>query len=88
MIFAVKNKFVELHKIQRSFDAYPILVPTILVTLKEIQSEKFYLISINLQSVNWKLFLFILENPIPVPHKIYLICPKLILVKTVQSLKG
>ena len=47
MIFAVNNKFVELHKIQRSFDAYPTPVPTMLITLKEIQMEKFCLISIN-----------------------------------------
>ena len=63
MIFAVINKIVELHKIQRSFDAYPTPVPTMLVTLKEIQSEKFLLIGINPLSAHWKFFLFILENP-------------------------
>ena len=71
MIFAVNNKFVELQKIQRSFDAYPTPVPTMLVTLKEIQSEKICLISINTLSVHWKFFLFILENPNCVPHNIY-----------------
>ena len=71
MIFAVKNKFVELQKIQRSFDAYPTPVPTMLVTLKGIQSEKICLISINPLSVHWKCFLFILENPNCVPHNIY-----------------
>ena len=70
MIFAVNNKFVELQKIQRSFDAYPIPVPTMLVTLKEIQSEKICLISIYPLSVHWKFFLFILENPNCVPHNI------------------
>ena len=71
MIFAVNNKFVELQKIQRSFDAYPTPVPTMLVTLKEIQSEKICLISINPLSVHWKFFFFILENPNCVPHNIY-----------------
>ena len=71
MIFAVNNKFVELQKIQRSFDAYPTPVPTMLVTLKEIQSEKICLININPLSVHWKFFLFILENPNCVPHNIY-----------------
>ena len=47
MIFAVNDKFVELQKIQRSFEAYPTPVPTMLVTLKEIQSEKICLIIIN-----------------------------------------
>ena len=71
MIFAVNNTFVELQKIQRSFDAYPTPVPTMLVTLKEIQSEKTCLISINPLSVHWKFFLSILENPNCVPHNIY-----------------
>ena len=44
MIFAVNNEFVELQKIQRSIDAYPTPVPTMLVTLEEIQSEKICLI--------------------------------------------
>ena len=88
MISAVNNKFVELQKIQRSFDAYPTPVPTMLVTLKEIQSEKICLISINPLSVHWKFFLFILENPNCVPHNIYLTCKKLILAKTIQSLKS
>ena len=76
MIFAVNNKFVELQKIQRSFDTYPTPVPTMLVTLKEIQSEKICLIIINPLSVHWKFFLFILENPNCVPHNIYFDCPK------------
>ena len=76
MIFAVNNKFVELQKIQRSFDAYPTPVPTMLVTLKEIQSENTCLISINPLSVHWKFFLFILENPNCVPHSICFDCPK------------
>ena len=42
-----------------------------LVTLKEIQSEKICLISINPLSVHWKFILFILENPNCVPHNIY-----------------
>ena len=76
MIFAVNSKFVELQKIQRSFDAYPTPLPTMLVTLKEIQSEKICLISINPLSVHWKFFLFILENPNCVPHNIYFDYPK------------
>ena len=71
MIFAVNNKFVELQKIQRSFDAYSTPVPTMLVTLKEIQSEKICLISINPLSVHWKFFLLFLENTNCVPHNIY-----------------
>ena len=35
MIFAVNNKIVGLHQNQRSFDAYPIPVPTIQITLKK-----------------------------------------------------
>ena len=68
MIFAVNNKFTELQEFQRSFDAYPTPVPTMLVTFKEIQSEKICLISFNPLSVHWKFFLFILENPKCVPH--------------------
>ena len=71
MIFAINNKFEELQKIQRSFDAYPTPVPTMLVTLKEIQSEKICLISINPLSIHWKNFLFILENQNCVPHNVY-----------------
>ena len=71
MIFAVNNTYVELQKIQRSFDAYTTPVPTMLVTLKEIQSEKICLISINPLSVHWKFFLFILENPNCVHPNIY-----------------
>ena len=74
MIFAVNNKFVDLHKIQQSCDAYPTPVPTMLVTLKDIQSEKF--LSINPLSVHWKFFLFILENPNCVPHNNYFDLPK------------
>ena len=76
MIFAVNNKFVELHKIQRSFAAYPTPVPTMLITPKEVQSEKFCLIVINTLSVHWKFFIFILENPNCVPHNIYFDLPK------------
>ena len=71
MIFALNKKFVELQKFQRYFDAYPTPVPTMLVTLKKIQSEKKCWISINPLSVHWKFFLFILENPNCVPHNIY-----------------
>ena len=71
MIFAVNKKFVALQEIQRSFDAYPTPLPTTLVTLKEIQSEKICLISFNPLSVHWKFFLFILVNPNCVPHNIY-----------------
>ena len=71
MIFAVNNKFVELQKIERSFDAYPTPVPTMLVIFNEIQSEKICLICINPLSVHWNFFLFILENPDCVPHNIY-----------------
>ena len=76
MIFAVEIKFVELQKIQRSFHAYLTPVPTMLVTLKEIQSEKICLISINPILVHWKFFLFILENPNCVPHKLNFDLPK------------
>ena len=71
MIFAVNNKFVELQTIQRSFDAYPTPVPIMLVTLKEIQSEKICFISINPLSVHWIFLLFILENLNCVPHNIF-----------------
>ena len=76
MIFAVNSKFEKSHKIQRSFDAYPTSVPTMLVKLKEIQSKKFCLTSINPLSVHWKFLLFILENPKCVPHNIYFDLPK------------
>ena len=76
MVFAVNNKFVELQKIHRSFDAYPTPVPTMLVTIKEVQNEKICLISINPLSVHWKFFLFVLENPNCVPHIIYFDSPK------------
>ena len=76
MIFSVNKKFVEFYKFQLSFDAYPTPVPTMLVTLKEIQSEKFCLIRISPLSVHWKFFLFILENPNCVPHDIYFDLPK------------
>ena len=47
-----------------------------LVTLKEIQSEKFCFIRISPLSVHWKFFLFILDNPNCVPHNIFFDLPK------------
>ena len=55
--FTIKNKSVKFYKIQRPFDAKPTPVPTMLVTLKKIQSEKIYIISIHPLSVNRKFFL-------------------------------